>query len=153
MKDPQRPELRNAARALLLDPDGRVLLLRGSDPAAPEAGTWWITPGGGLEPGEDARAAVAREVAEETGHVVRDLVGPVLRRSSVFPFDGRLIEQRELYFTARTPAFEATDHGWTELERRALVESRWWTLDELRATGETVHPEGLADLVSRVLHV
>jgi hypothetical protein len=32
---------------LLLDDAGRVLLFRGGDPAAPERGTWWITPGGG----------------------------------------------------------------------------------------------------------
>ena len=151
MKDPRQPELRDAARALLLDPVGRLLLIRGGDPADPAAGTWWITPGGGIEPGEDALSAALREVAEETGYALHDLEGPVLRRSSVFPFDGRLIEQRELYFTARVPAFETVRDGWTELERRALVETRWWTLAELRATSDTVYPEHLADLVASLL--
>ena len=149
MKTPPRPEVRNAARVLLLDPDDRVLLIRGGDPAAPEAGTWWITPGGGLEPGEDARTAAIREVEEETGHRLADVEGPVLRRSSVFPFDGRLIEQRELYFTARVPAFEPQRTGWTELERRALHGTAWWTADDLRSTADTVYPEGLADLVAQ----
>lgn len=148
MKTPPRPQVRNAARVLLLDPEGRVLLIRGGDPAAPEAGTWWITPGGGLEAGEDARAAAIREVEEETGHRLPDVTGPVLRRSSVFVFDGRLLDQRELYFTARTPAFTPSDAGWTELERRELHEHRWWAVDELRTTADTVYPEGLADLVA-----
>ncbi|WP_375387886.1 NUDIX hydrolase [uncultured Amnibacterium sp.] len=151
MKTPPRPIVRNAARTLLLDPDGRVLLIRGHDPEAPEAGHWWLTPGGGLEPGEDARAAAVREAFEETGHEVADLVGPVARRSSVFRFDGRLIEQRELYFVARVEAFEATSAGWTPLEQRVLGEARWWTLDELRTTGDTVFPEHLADLVAAAL--
>ncbi|RIX26379.1 NUDIX hydrolase [Amnibacterium setariae] len=151
MKTPPRPVVRNAARVLLLDPDGRVLLVRGGDPADPEAGTWWLTPGGGLEPGEDARTAALREAFEETGHRVERLTGPVARRSSVFPFDGRLIEQREQYFTARVPAFEPTTAGWTELEQRALSGFRWWTLAELRATEETVFPERLADMVSEAL--
>jgi 8-oxo-dGTP pyrophosphatase MutT (NUDIX family) len=42
---------RRAARVILIDERGRVLLLRGSDPGRPEAGTWWFTPGGGVEPG------------------------------------------------------------------------------------------------------
>jgi 8-oxo-dGTP pyrophosphatase MutT (NUDIX family) len=143
--------IRNAARVLLLDPDGRVLLVQGHDPDAPEAGEWWLTPGGGLEPGEDARTAALREAFEETGHRVDDLVGPVARRSSVFRFAGRLIEQRELYFLAHVPAFEPSSAGWTELERRALTVARWWTLDELRRTDETVFPEHLADLVAEGL--
>ncbi len=151
MKTPPRPVVRNAARVLLLDPEGRVLLVRGSDPADPAAGTWWITPGGGMEPGETAEVAATREAFEETGHRVATLTGPIARRSSVFPFDGRLIEQREQYFTARVPAFEPTTGGWTELERRALTELRWWTLDELRTTEETVFPEHLADMVAEQL--
>ncbi|MFD1721212.1 NUDIX hydrolase [Amnibacterium endophyticum] len=151
MKDPPRPVVRNAARVLLIDPAGRVLLLRGGDSAAPEAGSWWITPGGGLEPGEDARAAAIREVEEETGHRLAGLGDPVLRRASVFPFGGRLLDQRELYFVARVPAFAPHTAGWTELERRELQEQRWWTLDELRTTEETVYPEALADLVAEAL--
>jgi 8-oxo-dGTP pyrophosphatase MutT (NUDIX family) len=151
MKTPPRPVLRLAARVLLLDPEGRVLLIQGGDPAAPEAGVWWITPGGGLEPGEDARSAAMREAFEETGRHLTDLTGPVARRSSVFPFDGRLIEQREQYFVAHVPAFEPTTEGWTELERRALVRLRWWTVEELRTTAETVYPERLADLVANAL--
>jgi 8-oxo-dGTP pyrophosphatase MutT (NUDIX family) len=151
MKTPPRPVVRNAARVLLLDPAGRVLLVQGGDPADPAAGSWWFTPGGGLEPGEDARTAAMREALEETGHRVSELSGPVARRSSVFPFDGRLIEQRELFFVSHVEAFEPTTLGWTELERRALLGLRWWSLDELRSTTETVYPETLADLVAEAL--
>jgi 8-oxo-dGTP pyrophosphatase MutT (NUDIX family) len=151
VKTPPRPVVRNAARVLLLDPEGRVLLVEGGDPADLAAGTWWFTPGGGMEPGETAEVAALREAFEETGHRVAALHGPVARRSSVFPFDGRLIEQREQFFVARVPAFEPTKEGWTELERRALAGLRWWTLDELRATTETVFPPNLADLVADAL--
>ena len=46
------PTARRSARVLVIDPDGCVLLLRGFDPARPERGDWWFTPGGGVDPGE-----------------------------------------------------------------------------------------------------
>ncbi|HSX05690.1 MAG TPA: NUDIX hydrolase [Candidatus Saccharimonadales bacterium] len=54
---------RLSVKAVIRDKDGRVLLLR-------EADGRWELPGGGLEHGEDPKAALAREVAEETGLTV-----------------------------------------------------------------------------------
>jgi 8-oxo-dGTP pyrophosphatase MutT (NUDIX family) len=56
------PALREAARAIVLDPDDRVMLLRYD-----ENGGFWATPGGSLEPGETHRQAVTRELREELG--------------------------------------------------------------------------------------
>ena len=55
--------LRQAARAVLLDPDDRILLVRFEFPAA----AFWGTPGGGLDPGETHEQAILRELAEEAG--------------------------------------------------------------------------------------
>jgi ADP-ribose pyrophosphatase YjhB (NUDIX family) len=51
---------RISVKALITDNQGHILLLRHQD------GSWEL-PGGGLELGEDAAHALAREVAEETG--------------------------------------------------------------------------------------
>lgn len=56
-----------AVGAIVLDAEGRVLLVRRARP--PGAGLWTV-PGGKLEPGETLAQAVAREVREETGLVV-----------------------------------------------------------------------------------
>ena len=149
---------RTAARVMLSDRRGRVLLFRGGDPARPEAGTWWFTPGGGTEPGETLVAAAAREVAEEAGIALAEsaLVGPVWRRSTSFAFDGVLIEQEEHFFRARVDLdgddVAADRSRWTELEHRSVVEQRWWELPALRETSDTVHPPGLADLVEHPGH-
>ncbi|MBS4876204.1 MAG: NUDIX domain-containing protein, partial [Actinomyces sp.] len=56
---------REAARVLLFDDRGRVLLAKGHDEDQPER-FWWFTIGGGIEEGEDPRGAAVREVFEET---------------------------------------------------------------------------------------
>src|SRR4051794_8133596 len=62
--------LRPAVRAVLVDPDDRVLLVR-CELAGPH-GRYdvWGTPGGGVEAGETHADAVRRELLEETGFVL-----------------------------------------------------------------------------------
>jgi ADP-ribose pyrophosphatase YjhB (NUDIX family) len=68
--------------AVIMDPSGRLLLIRRGH--APGKGRWSV-PGGRVEPGESDTDAVAREVLEETGLVVRvgKLIGSVRRPAGV----------------------------------------------------------------------
>ena len=149
---PDGTRTRSAARVLVVDGAGRVLLLRGSDPTAP--GTrWWFTPGGGVAAGESPAEAAARELAEETGIGASpaDLTGPVLRRAPVFTWFGRTCRQEELLFLLRLDAAPALSRaGWTALERDTLEEVRWWAPEELAATGEQVYPPRLHEHLARL---
>jgi ADP-ribose pyrophosphatase YjhB (NUDIX family) len=138
---------RIAARVLVVDRDGAVLLLRGGDPHRPEAWTWWFTPGGGVDDGESLAEAARRELQEETGLVVDDVGEIVHERFTVFEFEGERYHQTEHYFMVRTERFDATRDGWTELERRAVHEHRWWTVAEITASEATFYPERLLELL------
>ena len=146
------PVARRAARVLLLDADGRVLLFRGGDPLAPERGTWWLTPGGGLDEGESHAEGAARELFEETGlRLDPDVLGePVLHREVDFDFEGVRYCQAEQFFLARIDAHAVDTRGFTPLELRSVFEHRWWPRAELRGTGDTVYPEGLVALLDRL---
>ncbi|KQU02936.1 exopolyphosphatase [Rhodococcus sp. Leaf7] len=142
---------RTSARVVLLDGRGRVLLLRGHDPAVPDV-HFWFTIGGGVEVGETLRDAAVRELQEETGLIAsaEDLRGPMWRRTATFAFDGVVIRSEELFFALRAEAFEPVRTGFTELERRVVTGHRWCTSDDIRAlasSGDAVYPRAMAELL------
>jgi 8-oxo-dGTP pyrophosphatase MutT (NUDIX family) len=143
---------RRAARVLLIA-GGAVLLIQGHDPAKPELGPWWHTPGGGIDEHESLATAAAREIEEETGlHLDPDALGAcVATRTTTFEFERRHYEQDEWFFAVRVDRFEPHGDGWIEVERRSLLQYRWWTPAELDATSDVVYPAELGALVRAVL--
>jgi 8-oxo-dGTP pyrophosphatase MutT (NUDIX family) len=144
------PSVRLAAKVLLVDPDGRVLLFRGFDRTAPDKAPWWFAVGGAVDEGEDMPAAAVREVFEETGLQIADPGGVVMRRRFEWEFEGSRYDQEEAYFLVRTPAFTPVSTGWSDTERATMLDHRWWSSEELRGANEVIYPEGLADLLERL---
>ena len=143
---------RLTVRVLLLDPDDRLLLMKGRLPGAPDGPSSWFTVGGGAEPGETVLEAASREVREETGFT--DVTfGPVIwRRDGPLRLaSGETVMFREHYVVARCPGGEPSREGWEELERQLVDDLRWWSLDDLAACGDRIYPGGLVDRLPDVL--
>jgi aspartyl/glutamyl-tRNA(Asn/Gln) amidotransferase C subunit len=148
----EAPILRRAARVLLIDARDRLLMLRGGDPAQPDV-RYWFTIGGGLEPGESDRAGAVRELFEECGlrAAPHDLIGPVHHEVAEFPFDGQRYQQDQVFFVLRVHEWTVDTSGFEPIEVATVDAHRWWSVDELRATGEKWYPPELADLLTEVL--
>ncbi len=127
---------REAARIVLLDPRGHVLLqeIRASD----HVGSVWIAPGGGLVQGETHRAAALRELCEEVGRAPAELGQCVWVREHEFEFRGTRYRQRERFFLARTEPFTADMRQMDEQELEVVLGHRWWSVDEIEAATETL---------------
>ncbi len=147
---PMRERL--TARILLLDPHGRILLMKGRLPSNPDAPGVWFTVGGGVEAGETVEEAAAREIVEETGFKDAE-IGAVLWEGEQIHHDrkGRPVLVRERYMLARCAGGEPSRAGWQALEREFIDDIRWWTHAELAACAEPVFPLDLAARLAEVL--
>jgi 8-oxo-dGTP pyrophosphatase MutT (NUDIX family) len=142
--------VRPAVRALLLDPDDRVLLVRFVNPET-EAG-FWTTPGGGIKPGESREDAIRRELLEETG-LAEPEIGPVIwRRREVFAWAGRTLDQPEQIVLVRAPSFQPQPHiGQEGLMAENVHELRWWTLEEIEDSVAVFFPTQLGRFLRQLL--
>jgi len=137
------PVPREAARALVIDGAGRILLTRFVRPVGDE--TWWGTPGGGIEDGETHEHALRRELREEIGlHEFQ--LGRLL-----WEHTGRFAWNRTLYLQHNhTYLVRVTEHdprSTIDLVPEGIAELRWWTLDEIAASRELFAPPDLGDRI------
>ena len=144
------PTDRLAARAVVLTPEERVLLMRYRFPWREE--DLWITPGGALKAKEDPEEAALRELREETGLAVAHVAGELWIRQHRLKVNERDIFQREFYFLVRAHEFEpqaaALEQGG---ERDWFRGFKWWPIEEIPDTSEAFAPRRLGELLRRLL--
>jgi 8-oxo-dGTP diphosphatase len=142
--------LREAVRALLLDPDDHLLLVRFEFPTA----TVWALPGGGLDDGEQPEHGLRRELREELGLVEFELGPHIWNRVHVIPMLTGHDGQRDRIHLVRVPRFTPVPElGWEAMRSELVHEMRWWSLAEVTAAAGSVRfaPRELAALTQRLL--
>ncbi len=143
---------RRTARVILLDPEDRILLMKGRLPSQPDAPGVWFTVGGGIEAGETVLEAAAREIREETG-LENVVFGDVLWRAEATFADrkSRPVRVKDTFVLARCDGGDLSRSGWEAMEREFVDDMRWWTLSELASSAEPTWPPDLAARLSAVI--
>jgi len=139
---------RQSTRVAVLDPDGRVLLIRARDPAPPHGETL-LLPGGAPERDETLEQAALRELREEAGLALGRLDGFLGSVDTEFELGGRRRLQSEAVFFAHVDRAEV-DAAVVEVgveDAAQLIDVGWWRLDDALASGLPVYPEQLPALL------
>jgi len=141
---------RDVCRAVLLTPEAEVLLIRIRESTT--GWTAWITPGGGVRPGESPEDTLRRELFEETG-LTEFEAGPRLwHRDHSSTWEGRPFRQIETFYLVRTPRFEPTlAHQPEAVELRAFREFRWWPVEEIATSTDIFVPLRLGEYLKDLL--
>jgi 8-oxo-dGTP pyrophosphatase MutT (NUDIX family) len=142
------PRVRLTARILVLNERDQLLLFEYQEA---DGRRFWVTPGGGLEPGETFEEAAKRELLEETGLELEHVGNPVWERRKILNFTDERVMFDERHFVVRVRGAEVSGENPDELERGMTVGHRWWSLEELSSTSEMVYPENLARHLEPIL--
>jgi len=122
---------RLTSRVVLFDREGRVLLFFTLAPDTSGVSRW-LTPGGGVDPGETQADAAYRELFEETGLTGIDLGEPVYSHDFDVAWDSADHDTGHAeFYTAVVDNFTPSHDNWTDDEKVEVFDHRWFTLAEL----------------------
>lgn len=112
----------NVANAVIVDPEGRLLLTQRFEPAIPQIHLKWQIPGGKIERNESPAEACIREAKEETGLNVEIISNQTLRIEQLYP-DNKFYLNVFLTSPVSGTINTSLDHE--------THDARWFTVEEI----------------------
>jgi 8-oxo-dGTP pyrophosphatase MutT (NUDIX family) len=152
---------RSAVRAIIINQAHDILLVH-MKPAglliteSPKT-SFWLTPGGSIEPGETQRSALIREIHEETG-ITESSIEQIFEPAAwynelVLTYKGVPTLFKESFFLVKVSDNSSAtyEHNPDEQERNLTDELRWWKLEDILTSQETFFPVGFPKLIDELL--
>ncbi len=142
---------RQSARAVALDSAGNILLSKVH--AISDSGNkteLWVTLGGRMNEGEDARTCLQREIQEELGLADIQIDAQVWLGDEQVVWNGQEIRLLEHFFPVRLERTDYAFFGSEDAERLSTLELRWWPSDEIKKSDARFIPVALGELLAQL---
>lgn len=145
-------ETRRSARAILLNSENQIFLFKFQFGFLSGEKTLWVTPGGGINKGETFEEGLKRELYEELG--IKDEIAPkwVYKRNRIFEKkDGSKFLSEERYYLVRIEKSDFNFDGWEESEKKYTRDWKWWSVEDIRMSGEEFFCDKLGDILEELI--
>jgi len=142
---------RKSSRAIVLNKQNQIFLFRYTFDFFAEMESIWITPGGALDEGENFEEALKRELFEEMGIKLTEPAMFVFYRTPLYELkDGETVRSEERFYLVRLDETEFSYDGWTESENKRMNAGKWWSVEEIKASGEKFFSENIVGILERL---
>jgi 8-oxo-dGTP pyrophosphatase MutT (NUDIX family) len=139
--------VRKSMRAILLNSENELLLLKADDPRTTTTsgrynGPYWFLVGGAIEPGEEIEDAVLREIHEETNIAKEHIsLGPIVWQGEFdLIINGIVSRQNQRFIVARTSEIRVSLQNLTLQEKKVIKDIRWFSLEKIERSRELIYP-------------
>ena len=150
--------MHSSVRIILINPQNEIALVCANDPNLRSAdgtynGRFWFLPGGKIEVNESMTEAVYRELREETGLKMQDLIlGPQVWEGTVHLLkSGKPLNIHQHFFVAWTKTEKLHFYHLDTWESECLEKLAWFSLESMQDSKEIIYPIGLWKLLPDIL--
>lgn len=144
-------QTRKSSRAIVLNKQNQIFLFQYTFDFFAEKESIWITPGGGLDDGESFEEALKRELFEEMGIKLTEPAMFVFYRTPLYELkDGETVRSEERFYLVRLDETEFSCTGWTESEKERMTAGKWWSAEEIKASGEKFFSADILGILERL---
>ena len=142
---------RKSSRAIVLNKQNQIFLFQYTFDFFAEKESIWITPGGALDEGESFEEALKRELFEEMGIKLTEPAMFVFYRTPLYELkDGETVRSEERFYLVRLDETEFSYANWTESENKRMTAGKWWSLEEIKVSGEKFFSEDILGILERL---
>lgn len=128
---------RNSSRAIVLNDKNEIFLFQYVFDYFKDGNIVRITPGGGLEPGEDYEDALRREINEEMGIFLKEVPQSSYYRDATYTLkNGENVIAHELFYVIHIESMNLSFRGWTESEKIRMKKGKWWSREEIEKSAD-----------------
>lgn len=106
-----------------------------------------------MEEGESFEEALKRELFEELGIELSgsDFTPQIYYRFPLYELkNGETVQSEERFYLVRLDETEFSYTNWTESENKRMTVGKWWSVEEIKASGEKFFSEDIVEILERL---